>query len=100
MSSYQSLQIPEEVVYEKIGDEAVLLHLETGTYFGLNPVGSRMWELLTASGDPQVVLDHIQEEYDVEDEVLRRDLDQLINELMSKKLILASSDPVGKPAPI
>jgi hypothetical protein len=87
MSTSWSLTIPEEVVYEKIGEEAVLLHLETGTYFGLNPVGSRMWELLVASGDPQAVLTRMQEEYDVTTEMLHEDLDRLLERLAEKKLI-------------
>lgn len=31
----------------RVGDETVLLHLVSGTYFGLDPVGTRIWQALT-----------------------------------------------------
>ncbi len=90
MSNSQFLQIPEEVVFEKVGDETVLLHLETGAYFGLNPVGSRMWELLVATKSPASVVEFMQAEYDVANDVLEQDLANLIRELRDKKLIDAA----------
>ena len=42
------LQISEQVVTRRVGDETVLLNLESGIYFGLDPVGSRFFELLVA----------------------------------------------------
>ena len=40
------LTIPEDVVVRDLAGEAVLLHLGTGTYFGLDTVGTRIWHLL------------------------------------------------------
>lgn len=81
------ITIPEPVVFEKVGDETVLLDLNAGFYFGLNPVGSRMWELLVATKKPASVLATLREEYDVASEVLERDLANLIRDLAEKKLI-------------
>lgn len=88
MVTGESVQISKDVVYEKVGGDTVLLHLGTGTYFGLDPIGSRMWELLAESGNPQAVLDHMQEEYDVSSDALRQDLDRLLNELADKTLTI------------
>ncbi|CAI8738484.1 MULTISPECIES: PqqD family protein [Methylococcus] len=81
------ITIPEPVVFEKVGEETVLLNLDTGFYFGLNPVGSHIWELLVATKNPASVLAALREEYDVEGEVLERDLANLIRDLAEKKLI-------------
>lgn len=35
-----------DVLSQEVGDEAVLLDLSSEKYFGLNPVGRRIWELL------------------------------------------------------
>jgi Coenzyme PQQ synthesis protein D (PqqD) len=88
----ESLQISKDVVYEKVGGDTVLLHLGTGTYFGLNPIGGRMWELLAETGKPQTVLDRVQEEFDVSTGVLRQDLDRLLNELADNALITFCHD--------
>ncbi|AAU92988.1 PqqD family protein [Methylococcus capsulatus] len=87
LSNYRTIAIPEPVVFEKVGEETVLLNLDTGFYFGLNPVGSRMWELLVATKNPASVLASMREEYDVDDDVLERDLANLIRDLAEKKLI-------------
>ncbi|QXP82899.1 PqqD family protein [Methylococcus sp. ANG] len=81
------ITISEEVVFEKVGDEMVLLNLETGAYFGLNPSGSRMWELLVATKSPVRVVESMHHEYDVAVDVLEQDLANLISELKEKKLI-------------
>jgi hypothetical protein len=92
MLTGESVQISKDVVYEKVGGDTVLLHLGTGTYFGLNSIGSRMWELLVESGNPKAVLDHMQGEYDVSSAALRQDLDRLLNELADKSLITVCHD--------
>lgn len=81
------IKIPEDVVFEKVGDEMVLLNLETGIYFGLNPVGSRMWELLVTTNNPESVVECMRDEFDVTGDVLEQDLARLICELRDKKLI-------------
>ena len=40
---------PTHVLCKDLGDEAILLDLETETYFGLNAAGSRLWSLLTTA---------------------------------------------------
>jgi hypothetical protein len=38
------LSIPPQVMSRLVGDETVLLDLESGVYFGLDGVGKRIWE--------------------------------------------------------
>ena len=46
-----------DVVCREIEGEAVLLHLGTGIYFGLNAVGTRIWQLLDAAQDAPAIVD-------------------------------------------
>jgi len=41
-----SIIIPDDVLFRELDGEAVLLNLKTGIYFGLNPVATRMWQLI------------------------------------------------------
>lgn len=79
--------VSEDVVYENVGDELVLLDLQSGTYFGLNSVGRRIWELLIASGDASIVLERLGQEYDAPLDQLGEDLKQLLQQLLDKRLI-------------
>ncbi len=84
------LQIPEQVVTRQVGDETVLLNLESGTYFGLDPVGSRFLELLEVEGTLATVLAKMLEEFDVTEAQLEADLLRLADEMLASGLLEAA----------
>ena len=81
------ITIGEQVYAEAVNDEIVLLELGSGKYYGLDPVGSRLWQLLVELGSTEAVLDQALTEYDVAREELARDLEELIRELEQRKLV-------------
>ena len=84
------LQIPEQVVTRQVGDETVLLNLESGTYFGLDPVGSRFLELLEVEGTLAAVLAKMLEEFDVTETQLEADLLRLADEMLASGLLVTA----------
>ena len=81
------LKIPEQVVTRQVGDETVLLNLESGTYFGLDPVGSRFLELLEADGALAAVIARMLEEFEVTEAQLEDDLLRLADEMLASGLL-------------
>jgi hypothetical protein len=70
-----------------IGGEIAILHLTSGIYYGLNSVGSRVWELIQEPrpfGELEQVL---REEYEVAPERLSSDLRELLEKLASAGLV-------------
>lgn len=70
-----------------LGNEAVILNMNAGTYHGLNEVGARVWNLIE---QPQVVKDIQQtllQEYEIEPSICIKDLLALLNDLQSAGLI-------------
>jgi len=59
------IRINDDVVFHDLQGEAVILNLKTGVYFGLDPVGTRIWHLLQERPSLQAVLDALVEEYAV-----------------------------------
>lgn len=88
------LKIPDEVVFEVLEGEAVVLNLETGIYFTLNPVGTRIWQLIEEHGDLAKVRESMISEYEVGEEALDRDIEALMRELVEKGLVVSA--PVGE----
>ncbi len=84
------LKIPDQVVTRQVGDEAVLLNLESGTYFGLDPVGSRFLELLQTEGELAAVIPQMLEEFEVSEAQLETDLLQLADEMLASGLLEAA----------
>lgn len=81
------IKLKEEVFFEELDDQAVILNVQTSTYFGLNEVGTRMWNLLSEHKHVRIVYNKLIEEYDVTVERLAEDLQIFINHLQSKQLI-------------
>ena len=78
---------PEVVCTDVGGKEAVLLHLDTKKYYSLNQTGLRIWQLLSKGQTPAEVIGQLQAEFDVTPEKARESVIDLMNELISEKLI-------------
>ena len=87
-----NIRISDDVVFRDLAGEAVILNFTTGTYFGLNEVGTRMWHLVAEHGSTEKVIDTLLAEYEVEEEQLRRDLDDLVQQLIDKGLVTIDAE--------
>lgn len=65
----------------------MILDLDSGTYFGLDPVGARFWQLMSEGKTLVDVRDAMLEEYEVTPAQLKNDLLELVNELLAKNLV-------------
>jgi len=67
--------------------EAVVLNLGTGVYFGLNPLGARIWELIQKPMQVSDVLDELLKEYKVDARECQVDLLGFLNQLLDQDLL-------------
>lgn len=86
------LRIADDVVFRDLAGESVLLNLTTGTYFGLDAVGTRLWHLLKEQGSAEAAIATLQREYDVDERRLRQDVESLISRLLAKGLLTTDAD--------
>lgn len=82
-----------DAVFRELEGEAVILNLGSGLYFGLNEVGTRVWQLLDAHADLRRVFEILRVEFDVTDDRLRDDLLALVEQLRDKGLVHVESSP-------
>lgn len=78
--------LSKDAVFRDLDGEAVILDLGAGTYFGLNAVGARMWQLLGEHSVLRTVFDTLCREYDASPDVLERDLIALVSRLEQARL--------------
>jgi hypothetical protein len=95
ISLQSSLKASDEVVFRELDGEAVLLHLASGMYFGLDGTGTRMWQLIEQHGRLTAVLAALCEEFDAPREAIERDLLSLASELSEKGLLVAGAERAG-----
>ena len=86
------ITIPEDVYTQEIGEETILLDTEGGRYFGLDPVGTRMWQLMRQHGSLRPVYETILAEYNVTPERLETDLIALTEKMIDKGLAKVQVD--------
>jgi len=70
-----------------LAGEAAILGLKNGVYYGLDPVGARIWNLIQTPALVSAVRDAILQEYDVEAERCERDLLDLLQKLAEQGLL-------------
>ncbi len=79
----------ENAAFEVVADEAILIRLDTGTYFSLNKVGTEFWEMLDGQ---QSISDHaavIANKYAVETTIVLPDLLELAGKMADDDLVVA-----------
>lgn len=82
------VRIPEDILFRDLDGEAVLLNLESGKYYGLDRIGSRMWNLLAEHGRVELAYQALLNEYEVDAVTLQADLIELIERLAGDGLLV------------
>ncbi len=87
MNLSDKVSIPTQVMARTVGDETVILDLASGTYFGLDPVGARIWQLIADGQALGAICETLLAEYEVTRDVLEGDILRLTEELRAKGLV-------------
>jgi hypothetical protein len=76
-----------DVIVKAVGDELVLLDYAREVYYGLDPIGARVWQLLAEGSSFGAVIDTLHAAHDVTREQLEDDVERLIGELLEAGLL-------------
>ena len=82
-----SVRIRKDVVFRELEGEMVLLNLATGVYFGLDPVGTRIWSLIEARRSADEIVNTLTAEYEVDADTLVADLARFLDTLRDNALV-------------
>lgn len=86
-----SFRIPDGVLCQELDKESVLLNLHTEQYYSLDPMGTRVWQLLTNTSSIDDAVKTMLTEYEVDETTLRRDVQDLVQKLVAKGLLVEQS---------
>ena len=82
-------------LYSEIDSEAVILDVNSGTYFGLNEVSNRIWQLLQTPTASDRLIAQIIEEYEVAPEEAERDVQNLLHDMSNAGLLEVVNEEVA-----
>lgn len=77
----------EDNLASKIHDEIVMVDVTQGNYFGLNSVGSVIWELLDKPKSIDEICSSLMEEYDIDLDSCKKEVSDFIEDLKKQKLV-------------
>ena len=87
LSLTSRVRINDDVLFQELQGEAVLLNLKTGVYLGLDEVGTRVWQLMGQHEVLSGLLERMLQEYDVAEERCSQDLLDLVAKMEEQGLV-------------
>jgi len=81
------VNISNDVLFQNMGEEYVLLNMKTEKYFGLDAVAARFWQLFAENASTENALLQVQSEFEVEEETVKRDLLAFLQKLLAEELV-------------
>jgi Coenzyme PQQ synthesis protein D (PqqD) len=83
----------KEQVSSDLAGEVVILNLKTGTYYGLNPVGARIWSLIQEPKTVDEIRQMLLNEYEIDSDTCDQDIRELLDDLANSDLIEIKNEP-------
>jgi len=84
----QKISLSPDALAQELSGETVILDLPSESYFGLNEVGTRVWQLIQEHNELQKVFEIMLEEFEVEPEKLEQDISNFCEDLVKSGLVL------------
>lgn len=94
MSDFETRQVLKapDVLLQDLEGEAVLLNLGNGQYYGMDENSYHMYKVLTSSASVQAAFETLLQEYEIEPEQLKSDLDKFLAHLLENGLVQYADD--------
>jgi len=87
MNLDQKVTFADTVFAQEVDGEMVLLDMESENYFGLDEVGTAIWQAMQEKETLKEVLGLLLEQYEVEEEMLENDLSDFVGKLVESGLV-------------
>ena len=81
------LKVAERVHCARMGNQTILADMRSGCYLGLDEVATAVWALIQQQATRGAIVDRVHAEYDVPRDVLERDVDRLLDDLLDRRLV-------------
>jgi Coenzyme PQQ synthesis protein D (PqqD) len=78
----------EQIIVQKGSNDVLLFSMEDGSYYALNEVGNRIWELCDGTNEVAQLISILAKEYDAPLKIIEMDVIEVLEELQSKNLIV------------
>lgn len=87
MSTNKRYKATTEHLSCDLNGEAVILNIKNGKYYGVNPVGATIWEVIQSPASFDEMKSAILLEYDVDEETCEREIKTFLDQMKEEDLV-------------
>ncbi len=87
MDATSRLRRGAQTTFQVVADEAILIHMHTGTYYSLNQIGTEFWNMLDGQQSLQQHARTLAQKYSVDEAMVTSDLMELAQKLLAEDLV-------------
>jgi hypothetical protein len=87
----------DQTTWQEIGDEVIILDVDSGAYYGVEGPGARFWALADGSMTAQAIAERIADEYEVSLDQARADVGELVADLLENRLLVCAGTSLPHP---
>ena len=77
----------QENISSKIQNEIIMVNVQQGTYFALNPVASRIWDMIKTPQSIDTICLKLTTEYDIEPELCQKEVSEFLKRCLELKVV-------------
>ena len=78
----------KSLVSSDMDGETVMMSIENGKYYGMDPIGSRIWKLIEKPQSPSVLCEILLNEYNIDQEICQQHVLEFLNKLSDQGLVV------------
>jgi hypothetical protein len=82
------VQRNNELLASSIGDEVVMMSIENSAYYGLDPIGSKIWEMITEPRQVSDLCEQLMEQFEVSEQECQRDVLNFLNQMLEENMLV------------
>ena len=82
-----------KLIANQMDGEVVMMSIDNGEYYGLDEIGSRIWELIELPVSISCLVDSLTNEFEVEKAECENDTIEFLDDLLQKGLLLVKNEP-------
>ncbi len=82
-----SIKRSENILFSEIDQDKVMIDIERGAYFGMNPVAGEIWDMLETTQTTQQIVEKLLAAYEVDAETCRTETIQVLQRMLRLKLV-------------
>jgi hypothetical protein len=88
MSAIRYQRVDTNLLVSQLAGETVLMNAVTGDYFGINVVGTKIWNLLAAPATLTSLVESLVTSYDIAPDQCENEVNVFLKNLESRKLLV------------